>query len=402
MTYVWGGAKKLKAEGYIVADESSERDDRLFIITFLTSQRIYLLIAFIALLASYTLGYVYIQYIIRDMYKPEYIIAWFIYGASISLNIYYSYWSISLRSVGAIRQSQKATILGTIVQLIVSYIGLLLEGGIVALSIATCLCGITIRFISRAYFSRLNNIGSILKKYSNSIKKEELSETFKIIWYNAKRAGISSIATVAMTQSTTLICSAYLGIKIAGEYGLCMQLLGSLSGVAQIYYQTTIPQLTQSRQRNNLLECQKQFSLSVTIAWGIFVFGFIIAVLFGNALLVIIKSRTSLNIRIFVIMSICTFGEMNYSIHASFISLENKLPFVSSVVITAILVIALSFLGVYAKLGILGIIGMRCIAEISYIFWKWPKVAHQELKMRSLDIIYVGMKELYLKICRVF
>lgn len=393
MTYVWGGAQELHAEGFIMTEDNSKRNDRLFILTFRTYQRIYFIIAIISIIASFTVGLVYIEHIIHGMYKPEYIIAWFIYGINISLNLYYAYWSISLRSVGAIQQSQKAIVFGYLVQLAVSCTGLLLGWGIISLAIAGCLCGITIRLVSRFYFIHFKDIGDILKKHTEIIEKNELRNTFRILWYNAKRAGISSIATVAMAQCTTLICSAYLGMSITGEYGLCLQLFSALSGVAQIYYQTTIPQLTQSRHYSDIKSCQRQFSLSVTIAWGIYALGFVTVLLIGKPLLNLIDSQTALNIPIFLIMLIYTFGEMNYSMHASYISLENKLPFVPSIVITAIAMIILSFICVNTRLGIWGILGVRCVVETAYIFWKWPLVAHRQLEMNTADIVRTGVRE---------
>lgn len=393
MTYVWGGAQDLQEEGYKPTSKSALRNDKLFVLTFRTCQKIYLVIAGISFAVSCSAGTMYILYIVRNIYNPQYIIAWFIYCLSISLNLYYAYWSVSLRSVGAIQESQKATVIGYIVQLVISYMGLLLGCGIVSLSLANCICGVTIRLISRLYLMNYQKIGTILKNNNNAITIEEYRDFFLIVWHNAKKAGVSSIATVIMTQCTTLICSAFLSVSITGEYGLCLQILNALSGVAQIYYQTTIPKLTHSRQLNDLTECQRQFSLSVTVAWFIYLFGFLFVVLLGDPLMSIIKSQTSLNIYMFIVMFIISFGEMNYSMHASYISLENKLPFVSSVVKTAGFVVLLSLFSAFVHPNIWTILGVRCIVECVYIFWKWPLVAQKQLNLKIRNIICLGVRQ---------
>lgn len=400
MTYVWSGASDLQEEGYKPLTADYIRDDRTFVLTFQTCQRIYLFIALIAFVISNTAGIAYVLYIIRDIYTVEYLIAWIIYGISISLNLYYAYWAVSLKSVGAIAQSQKATVFGFLVQIAISYIGLLLGGGIIVLSIAACLSGIIIRIMSRAFFVRYNNIGEILKRKTYSINKQERIDSFRTMWFNAKRAGISSVATVSMIQSTTIFSSAYYGVAITGEYGLCFQLLSALTGISQIHYQTSLPQLTQARLMNDLKKCQNLFSTSIVMSWLIYVIGVLTIIIFGKPILLLLESQTSLNIPILIIMALYMLGEMNYSMHASYISLENKLPFVSSVVITSIAVIALSFINVQTSYGILGLLMIRLLIESIYIFWKWPVTAHQQLQMSSVKIVCTGFKEWYIIIKR--
>lgn len=392
VTYVWGGSKKLRSEGCDHSLSTDKRDDRLFLLTVQTCKRIYLIIGAIAFVASASLGTLYIAYVVRDMYKTEYIIAWLISAVGITLNLYSGYWSVLLKGVGAIKQSQKANIAGYLVQLIVSYIGLLCGFGLIALSVASVVCGIIIRFLSYHYFKHYEDIQEIIKtKYE--FAKNEIKDTFVTIWHNAKKAGVSSIATVLMTQSTTMLCSAFLGVEITGEYGVCLQILSTLTAVSQIFYQTSIPELTQLRQYNQVEKCKRRFSMSLCIAWGIFLIGTGACVLLGDFLLRLIHSQTQINLLMFLFIAYYSFGEMNYSIHASFISLENRLPFFSSVVITAVITVVLSLVSVYFPFGIWGLLLIRCLVESAYIFWKWPMVVHQEMSLNPLRIIKIGFSE---------
>lgn len=393
VTYVWGGSKELRPEGYDHSLSTNKRDDRLFLLTVRTCKRIYLIIGAIAFVAAASLGTLYIVYVVRDMYKAEYIIAWLISVVSITLNLYSGYWSVLLKGVGAIKQSQKANIAGYLMQLIVSYIGLLHGFGLIALSIASVICGIVIRFLSYHYFTHYEDIREVIKsKYK--FEKNEIKDTFGTIWYNAKKAGISSISTVLMTQSTTMLCSAFLGVETTGAYGICLQILGTLTAVSQIFYQTSIPELTQLRQYNQLEKCKKRLSISLCVAWGMFLIGTIACVLLGDFLLDLIHSQTQLNLPMFLIVAYYSFGEMNYSIYASFISLENRLPFVPSVVITAVITVALSLVSVYLPFGIWGLLLIRCIVESAYIFWKWATVVHLEMSLNPLKIIQIGLSEI--------
>ena len=133
--------------------------------------------------------------------------------------------------------------------------------------------------------------------------------------------------------------------------------------------------------------------MSLFVAWGIFLIGTGTCVLLGDFLLRLIHSQTQINLLMFLLIAYYSFGEMNYSIHASFISLENRLPFVPSVVITAVITVVLSLVSVYFPFGIWGLLLIRCIVESAYMFWKWPTVVYREMSLNPLRIIKIGLSE---------
>lgn len=393
VTYVWSGSRELHSEGCDSLSSDAQRDKRLFLLTIETCKRIYIILASIAFIFSVSLGTLYIGYVIRNIYKSEYLIAWLISVLGITINFYSGYWGVLLKGIGAIKQTQKANIAGYLIQLIISHVGLWCGFGLISLSLANVICGMTIRFVSYYYFEHYEDVKDVLQS-KLQFTKEEIKETFKTVWYNARKAGISSIASVLMTQSTTMLCSAFLGVEITGEYGICLQILNTLNAVSQIFYQTSIPEITQFRQYGNVEKCRKRLSISLCIAWGVFVFGVIFCVFAGNYLLRVIHSQTQLNLYIFLLVAYYSFGEMNYSINANYISLGNHLPFVPSVVITSCSTVLLSMIGMYFHLGIWGLLLIRCITESLYIFWKWPAVVNREMSLNPLKIIKIGFTEI--------
>lgn len=390
ITYVWSGATDIRKNGYSPPNKGAQRDDALFVITYHTCRTIYLIIALAAALVSFSLGTIYIVYITKDISSIEFLIGWFIYGASISINLYYTYCTVSLRAVGAIHQSQKANVLGFLVQLVVSYAGLAVGGGIISLAVAGCLCGIVNRMASLIMLRKYQSIGEIIEKNKDQATFQRKKELFKILWYNAKRAGISSVASVVLSQSTTLISSAYLGVAVTGEYGLCLQLLNVINGLSQIQYQTNLPQLTQARLVDDHSFCKKTFSKSMVSFWVCFLSGCGAVLIFGNWGLTLIGSQTAISIPIFIIMTLFSFGETNYSLHASYISLSNKLPFVRSLIITSVIVVIFSFASIALRFGIIGLLCIRLFVGACYIYWKWPNEAKKQLGITSFEMIRLG------------
>lgn len=402
IAYVWSGAFHLQRVGITGASRDSLRNDRLFASTFFTCKKIYRVISLICLFISATAGTAYVYYIIRNIFDLKYIIAWCIYGLSISLNFYSGYWGIVLRSIGAVQQSQKAVIISNIAQIVLSYIGLKMNLGVVALAFSACVCGVIMRSIARYYCLRYADVKQILSEYKNIISKEEQVSLFKTLWFGASRAGISSLATVAMTQSTTLISSAYLGVAVTGQIGLCFQVLSALIAIGQIFFQTTLPQLVQSCNHANLCESQRLFSLSLVIAWVTFLSGAVFFAVSGNFILCLIGSQVSFDCWLFTIMALYMFGEMNYSMHAAYISFDNELPFVRSVTITSFMVVFLSIAACRIfSVGIIGLMLIRCLVESAYLFWKWPHYAHEKLKMDSFHTLRYGLTELY-RLCKKY
>lgn len=399
VTYIWCGAETLNREG-ICTSTNTSRNDKAFITILRICKYIYLIVGLLAFIFCGIFGTCYIRYVIRDIYHTKYMIAWVIYASSTCFNLYFGYWSVLLKGIGAIKQTQKATVYGYLIQLILSYLGLFLGLGIVSLAISSLISSMSIRIISRFYFIRYQDISSALSK-NYVLTKEELFKAFRAIWFNAKKAGISTIATTLISQSTTVIISAYLGLTVSAEFGLCVQILYMLLAISQISYQTSVPAMVEFRQHNYMDLLQKKFSLCVFIAWSIYIIGVLIFASLGNFALTLIGSNTKFDVVLFVALAIVIFFEMNYSMHATLISMENTLPFVPSVIKSSIIMIILTFLSISADFGIWGVVGARFLSQAIYIFWKWPLVAHKILSLNTLGIIKLASHQLAFKFKRI-
>ncbi|MFR6330371.1 MAG: hypothetical protein ACLUOI_17105 [Eisenbergiella sp.] len=199
-----------------------------------------------------------------------------------------------------------------------------------------------------------------------------------------------------MSQAGTIVCSGVLGVNSTAEYGLVLQLITVLVGVGQIIYQIHIPVLTNAKIINDLERQQRKFSLSVVGFFLITIMGMFFCVLFLGDIISLIKSNTVFNNTLFLGVALYYIPENNYSIHASYISIGNELPFVKSLVFTSLLRILLLFLGTYIlRLGLWGIVFAGIISDYVYIIWKWPSVALKQLQLTPLQLIKVGFSELY-------
>jgi O-antigen/teichoic acid export membrane protein len=282
-----------------------------------------------------------------------------------------------------------------VAQFVISLVGLELGGGIIALAIAYMVSGIVLRLCARYFFMKELEIKEHISGKSEMINKKELAKIFDTLWYNAKKAGVSTISTTIMTQSGTLICSGFLGVNATAEYGLAFQIVSVLVGVGQIMYQIKLPVITNAKAVNDIEQQQKGFSLSVVCYFFVTIAGVTFCALFLNQILMVLKSNTVFNVLLFLGVSLYYVPENNYAIHAGYISTGNELPFVKSLAFTAIArILLLLFFVRIMNFGTLGIVLAGVISNFSYIVWKWPAVALKQLKLSPVGLVKIGIVEL--------
>lgn len=395
LTYAWSGARVLKKTGVQYVDKDTTPNYKLYGEVLLASRFLYLAISSIALLILLTIGSVYIKHISVGLVKKA-MLAWVIYAFGCFMNLYYSYWPLVLRSIGKMAESQKATVLSKVVQFLVSMIGLKLGGGIIALAIAYVLSGIVLRGCAKIYFMRQEEIRRNIDIKNRGIEKKQVFEILAILWYNAKKAGVSTVSTTIMGQAGTIVCSGALGVNATAEYGLVMQLMNVLTGVGQIIYQIHVPVLTNAKVLNDIKCQQRKYSLSVVGFFLVSIFGTVFCVTLLDDIVALLGSNTVFNSMLFLGVALYYIPEKNYAISAGYVAIGNELPFVKSLVLTSVARIFLLLINIYIfKLGLWGIVLAGVISNYSYIVWKWPSVAMNQLDLTIIDLVKIGCKELY-------
>lgn len=120
----------------------------------------------------------------------------------------------------------------------------------------------------------------------------------------------------------------------------------------------------------------------------------------------IILSKLDSNINlpptsILILFSIISLLEANHSNFATLILTENKIPFVNSTIILGSAIIIGNIISIhFTNLGILGLIVVQGVVQVSYANWKWPKVILKYFKINFPQFLLIGIYELRLRIIR--
>lgn len=367
ISYAWCGVDSLKKDSLAEISSNQETNFEYFKIVLQTCKVIYTVIAGIALVFLLTAGLFYINSL-----DSSNVLAWVLYSVGVALNMRYCYYTSFLCGVGAIAENNKAAIITKLVQIIVSIILLYAGYGILGVSIAYLLSGITLRLSSKLYFDNYQNIKTHLNQVKSKSSWTEVRKTFKIIWHNASKDGLITLSNYLNTQANTLICSSVLGLATTGSYGLSVQLSSIAATIAGIPFSSVLPKLQEKAVTRDNEGGQKLFSGTMVL----FILSFVILTGIVILLLPVIKwLKPTLIIEVPMLLAVFFLSLVNQIYHyfASLISTFNILPYTKSFIVSSVIAVLLSyFLTRFTNLGIWALVLSPLIVAFSYNLWKWP------------------------------
>lgn len=389
VSYIFSGAQKLLKFGIHGDDSSEEVNYELLLSLIKSAKKIYRTIAIIAFILLITFGTWYIYDITTELAaQQDILIAWVIYVFSAVLNFYFYYYTPLLLGRGQIKESNKTIVFSKLFYIGFSFIGLSLNYGLIAVSIGNLLGSFVNRVLSYNYFYDVD----LKIKFENITDFSNDKNIFNIIWANSYRLGLVSLGGFLILRSNTLLTSKFLDLKIVAQYGLSLQLLNILARSSNVLFNTFLPKFNQLRVKNKINKLKKFFGTSLLVGWGTYGLGVSIIFIFGNDILNLIGSETSLLPQNYILfLSLILFLEFNHSISATFITTENKVPFVRASLFSGLGIVISSFIILkYTNLGVMGILIVQFIIQLSYNNWKWPSKVLKDLETNYYELFVLG------------
>jgi O-antigen/teichoic acid export membrane protein len=391
ITYIFSGVKELKKIGYVAVPQNDKSIDfGLLKSVIVAMKKYYAALAGIFLLLFGVASPFYLPYILqKNNYEGDHKtvwIAWLVYGVLVAYQLYTYYYSSLLTGRGMVKRNQQAIIIGQSFRILVIYVLVLMNFGLLALVIGQFIGDYITRTISRLFF------------YDKNIKKElagaiavNTKEILRIMLPNAARIGITTLGGLLITKAAVPIASLYLPLEMIGSFGITKMMIDLITAIGGIWFVTFYPKITSYRVNNKFGDLKRtyikgKFSL---------IFAFVICgtglVLFGNDVLEFINSKTDLlPIPMIIVMLIIYFLESNHVLSAQMLLTKNEVPFAKASILTGIATILLLFFGLkYTHFGIWSMFLAPGIADIVYQNWKWPLEVWKELNIRWKDFFRV-------------
>lgn len=388
-TYVNSGARRLCREG-VEEERDGSIDWHLLSVLISTARFVYRRLSVLALIVMLTFGTGYIWYLTEgftNVNNSLYI--WILYSFSTYFNIYFSYYSSLLTGSGMIRESSQAAILSKSAYLVLCTLFLLLGWGLFAVVAANFIAPFVQRYVSyRAYFKP--ELKARLAE--QTVTREDIRETFSVIWFNAKKLGINFIGAYAVNKMGMFIIGFFLPLATIGSYGLLTQLTTIVSGIANTMFVTYLPKVSNCRVTGDRPMLKRTISFSMVVGQIIMLAGALGIIFVAPYLLELIESQTMLPSRLICVLYLVIVAlELNHSEFASVISTENKIPYVVPSLISGGVIVLLTFIALkFTTLGLLGVVLVQGIVQAAYNNWRWPLWVFRELDMSISEFYGTG------------
>jgi O-antigen/teichoic acid export membrane protein len=215
-----------------------------------------------------------------------------------------------------------------------------------------------------------------------------------IIWPNAKKFGLVGFGAFLITRANLFVASSFLGLAAAASYGLTFQIMATISGIAGVLLNISLPKMNADQVRGNKEGLLYSFGKSLVVALFIFIACAVCLILFGSNLLGMIASHTQLLSKgILTMFSIIMLLELNHSICAACITTYNEVPFVHAALLSGAGIVILSILLLkVCHFGVLGLVLSQGLVQIFYNNWKWPMEVTKRLDSTYPSILTAGLK----------
>ncbi|WP_298034588.1 O-unit flippase-like protein [uncultured Dysosmobacter sp.] len=401
INYCWCGASELKKTG-VVFSENSEPNFPLMKRVLTACRYVFLLLSGIALLCMALPGSIYIGYVCRDIAGWEPMTAWAFYAFAVFLNLYYGYFNSFLRGVGAVSDANRVTVISRLAQIVLTIALLACGFGIVGTGIAYLAYGFIYRILSKRAFLRFRGIGSSLDAVADKPERRELVETFRVVWHNAGKEGLVTLANYLANQACTIISPLYMTLAETGIYSLAVQLATVLSNVSGALYSANQPVLQSAYVSNDKALTRRTMSLIVVSYVLLYIVGLLAIVTVGLPLLRLIKPATTPNVAVMLGVGLYQFLLKFRNCYTSYFSCTNRIPYAKAFLISSGLGVALAAMLLFLGWGVWGLILAQIVSQCMFNVWYWPRKAHREMELSVADTVRYGFEECQQVIKNIF
>jgi len=397
ITYIFSGVKTLKKTGFEIVDEvNAEINYSLLKDVISAMQWIYLRMAILLLILLTTIGTFYIFTLLKNYngLHSEVYIAWSILCIINTYNIYTLYYDSLLQGKGLIKKSKQIIITGQIGYLLIATVLIYFGKGLIAIVSAQAVSVVIIRWLSyKAFFSK------DLKNHLNAVAKKTGENIIKVILPNSVKIGVTSIGSFMVQKSALIIGSLYLTLSEVASYGITLQLMAVLSGLSSILISTYQPKIVQLRVIHNIDSIKLIYIKGLIFIFFTFFLGGLVLLVFGKDVFDLLNSQTQLlPFKLTALALILTYEETIIMVSGGILLTKNEVPFFKAAIFSGIaIVLGLIFVYNFFVPGIVAMLLVPLIVDISYQTWKWPYEVHKELRITTKDIL-IGFRNIFKKI----
>jgi hypothetical protein len=386
VSYAMGGAEVLQAHGVPNPANGGGPNYPLLWQLLLTTRRLYRYLALAILVILGAWGTYMVELRIGETSSLLITrLAWLATLVSTVYDIYSSWWSVYLRGLNEVRVAARIGVAALMLKFIIS-VALLLSGtGLLSIPIATLAGSIIQRHLARARtLARL--------KGEPPAKGVSIKENLRILWPNSWRLGVQFMSGYLTVNANVAICVHTFGLDANARYGLSVQLMSIVSGMAMVWTLTKWPIIGQHQARREQLPVQRILWPRIWLQNLTFLFlaaGVVFCVPF--LLRCLGSNKEMLPTGWLLALTLGSFLELQFTTWTTLISIENRLPFLWPTVATNVLSLSLTLALVhFTSLGLGALVLGPLLAWSLFNYWYWPPFAARGMGTTLLRFLFWG------------
>lgn len=400
IAYCYAGARAVARNGVVGGSDGASVDWKMFANLILLSIRFYRVIAIVAVVLLATVGTLYIYYISQGSEISAFL-PWTVFCVSVFLNLYFTYFESLLRGICEIASVNKALTISVVVQFFACSIFLVAGFGLLAPVIAYALQGVLFRALCNKYFwssSKLKGNLSVgeCKDYRDKTYQKEL---YRDLSPNAYKDGLVSLATFLLSQSNTLICSAFLSLSEAGIYSLTVQIVNAVANFSSVMVNAYHPAIQVAYAQGDKESMRGLVGRSTVAFVAMYVLGSIGVYIVVIPLLNLFKPSYVLDAPYLLLVFLYYFLYKNQSNFAAIISDTNIIPYTGSFVVSSIVGVLVTVVFVSIGMGMWGLILGHLLVQAMYNNWAWVRYVCRMLGIGLIPLLKQGASFWVSKLC---
>ncbi len=394
VTYVLSGANKIYRDQLETIEKTDNVNYSLLKVIIDASKYLYRRISIGVLLLLFTLGTLYMYKVTEGFSNvPNSLPIWIVFSIGTYFNIYFLYYNSLLTGAGKIKEQRYATIYSRIVYILICFVMIFSGFGLISVVVANLISPFVARYYSYRKFFSGEIKANLPEERSDS---REVKQAISDIWFTAKKSGTNTIGHYVGQNASTFIAGLFLPLAVTAQWGLLVQLMGIVEGVAMNMGVSFYPEYCKLRLRGEKDELIRKSSFSITSMILILIAGGLVVVFVGPLALTIIKSNTVLPAVIFMLAYLVKqIISCNAQLFAMLMTSRNVIPSPTAVLITCgVQVLLITILLKFTGLGIWALLLGPFIPGILYTLWAWMKKELDDMNISAPRFYYTGLVEI--------
>jgi O-antigen/teichoic acid export membrane protein len=377
ISYAMGGAKQLSARG-MTAERAGGAPNYPLLWELLGTARVFYLYVVLAALALLGIGgSLMVWQKVGETSSPQITwLAWGISVAAICAETYFNVWNVFLRSINQVLPATRVSVAAYAARLVLACVLLLSGGGLLSLPLASLASCFVIRSLSRRRC--LEALAAVPPP-----PRVDWRAHLRTIWPNSWRLGLYFAGAYLSTNANVLLCSSVFGLEANARYGLSLQVVNIIGGMASVWTYVKWPLMGQLIARRDIAGLRRVLWPRLWLQQTSYALLTIGLVALGPALIRLIGSdKELLPIVWLLLLAGNGFLEAHCSTWNTLISMWNQLPMLWPSLATNAAGLALNLALVTLAGGQPGLLVLGpLLASLAFNYWFWPRFGARTLDM---------------------